>query len=260
MIARLLHVARREHTEIVRQPLLVAVVLVLVVGIGLLGASALYLLDRITGVESFLETLQLFGPAFGFADLEEFGSFIRLIVHGVNFLVFTQFLGVSAVLAGHTVLHERQTHALPFLLLAPLRRGELVVGKVLGAALFPGVVYACVVVALGLFLRTLAITEPVRDLLPPSGGWIFGFGVAGPVWALVVCTLCAIASSIAPDVRTAQQLVWLVVTAVTLTVCYALTVLVGSGAGAELVLAALGALVLALAVLLASVTLGRDLA
>lgn len=259
MIDRVLHIARRELLEIARQPILLVVVLTLIVGIALLGGSSLFVLDRLSSADGFAANLELFGPAYGLRGAEDFAGLTRLVVHGVNFLVFTQFLGVSAVLAGHTVLHERQVHALPFLLLAPVRRGELVLGKVLGALAIPGAVYAAVVLVLGLFLRTLAITVPVADLLPPSGGWLAAFALAGPVWAFVVCTLCSIASTVAPDVRTAQQLVWLVVTAVTLTVCYALTALVGAGAVFELALAAAGAVALVASLAVASATLGRDL-
>jgi ABC-type transport system involved in multi-copper enzyme maturation permease subunit len=260
MIARVMHIARRESTEIARQPILLAVVLTLIVGIALLGGASLFVLDRLSSEQGFADNLELFGPAYGVHGAEGFVAFTRLVVHAVNFLVFTQFVGVSAVLAGHTVLHERETHALPFLLLAPVRRAELVLGKVLGALTIPGAIYAAVVVVLGLFLHTLPITAPVADLIPPSGGWIAAFALTGPLWALVVCTLCSIASALAPDVRTAQQLVWLVVTAVTLTVCYALTILVGAGAGPELALAGVGAIAFALALAVASATLGRDLA
>ena len=260
MIARTLHIARRESIEIARQPILLAVVLTLIVGIALLGGASLFVLDRLVSAEGFAGNLEIFGPAYGLHGADGFAAFTRLVVHAVNFLVFTQFLGVSAVLAGHTVLHEREVHALPFLLLAPVRRTELVLGKVLGALAIPGAVYAAVVVVLGLFLHTLPITAPVSDLLAPSRGWLAAFALAGPLWALVVCTLCSIASAIAPDVRTAQQLVWLVVTAITLTICYALTVLVGAGALPELALALAGAVAFALSLALAAVTLGRDFA
>jgi ABC-type Na+ efflux pump permease subunit len=260
MITRVLHIARRESIEIARQPILLAVVLTLIVGIALLGGASLFVLDRLSSAEGFEGNLELFGPAYGVRGAEGFVAFTRLVVHAVNFLVFTQFLGVSAVLAGHTVLHEREIHALPFLLLAPVRRGELVLGKVLGAIAIPGAVYGAVVIVLGLFLHTLPITAPVADLIPPSGGWLAAFALAGPLWAFVVCTLCSIASAIAPDVRTAQQLVWLVVTAVTLTVCYALTVLVGEGAVPELALAAIGAIAFAISLAVGSAMLGRDLA
>jgi ABC-type Na+ efflux pump permease subunit len=260
MIARTLHIARRESQEIARQPILLAVVLTLIVGIALLGGASLFLLDRLVSVQGFESNLEIFGPAYGIHDAEGFAAFTRVVVHAVNFLVFTQFLGVSAVLAGHTVLHERQIHALPFLLLAPVRRTELVLGKVLGALAIPGAVYAAVVLVLGLFLHTLRITAPVADLLPPSSGWLAAFALAGPLWAFVVCTLCSIASAVAPDVRTAQQLVWLVVTVITLTICYALTVLVGEGAVPELVLALAGAFAFAISLAIASATLGRDLA
>jgi ABC-type transport system involved in multi-copper enzyme maturation permease subunit len=259
MMARVIHIARRESMEIARQPILIVVVLTLIVGIALLGGAALFVLDRLSSTAGFAESVELFGPAYGVGGKDGFVGFTRLVVHAVNFLVFTQFLGVSAVLAGHTVLHERQIHSLAFLLLAPVRRGELVLGKVLGALAFPGAVYAAVVLVLGLFLHTLPITAPVADLIPPSGGWLAAFALAGPIWAFVVCTLCSIASTIAPDVRTAQQLVWLVVTAVTLTVCYALTILVGAGPLPELVLAAVGAVALAGALAVASATLGREL-
>jgi ABC-type Na+ efflux pump permease subunit len=260
MIARTLHIARRECVEIARQPILLAVVLTLIVGIALLGGASLFVLDRLVSADGFANELAIFGPAYGLPGKEGFAAFTRVVVHAVNFLVFTQFLGVSGVLAGHTVLHEREVHALPFLLLAPIRRTELVLGKVLGALAIPGAVYAAVVVVLGLFLHTLPITAPVSDLIPPSSGWLAGFALAGPLWAFVVCTLCSIASAIAPDVRTAQQLVWLVVTAITLTVCYALTVLVGAGAWPELVLALAGAIAFAVSLGVASATLGRDLA
>lgn len=251
-------IARREVTEILRQPGLVGVVLTLLVGIGLLGASTLILLNEVTSDRDFMDNLALFGPALGVDGVEGFAGFVRVVVHAVNFLVFTQFLGISAVLAGHTVIHDRERHTLPFLLLAPLRRWELLLGKVLGAVLVPGAVYVIVALGVGGISAQLAVTASVRELLPPSPGWLVAYLVAAPVWALVVCTLCGIASSLASDVRTAQQAVWFVVTGMTLSVGYLLTALVGSGPGAEAILAAVGLAGLALSLGAGVVVLGRD--
>jgi hypothetical protein len=259
MIARTLHIARRESIEIARQPILLAVVLTLIVGIALLGGASLFVLDRLISVEGFGSNLEIFGPAYGLHGAEGLAAFTRLVVHAVNFLVFTQFhRRVRRPRGAHRAARARGPCApLPAPRADPSDRARP--GQGARRARDPRAVYAAVVVVLGLFLHTLPITRPVSDLIPPSGGWLAAFAIAGPLWALVVCTLCSIASAIAPDVRTAQQLVWLVVTAITLTVCYALTVLVGAGAWPELALALAGACAFAISLAIASATLGRDL-
>ena len=75
---------------------------------------------------------------------------------------------IAAVLAGHSVLHDRQSGTLTFLLLAPVRRTELLLGKVLGAIGPSFAMYLVISGGATVLASTFAITEPYAVRLPPS--------------------------------------------------------------------------------------------
>lgn len=125
----------------------------------------------------------------------------------LRFLLVAQLLGTTAVLAAQSMLHDRQVGTLPFLLLSPLGRGELLAGRALGALGLPLAVYLVFSGGCALFLG-----------LVPTGGLALGLWVGAPAWAAWLAVLGALLSHAARDVRGAQQGVWALVLAVTATV------------------------------------------
>lgn len=259
MIRRILLIARREWLEQLRQPWMLVVITSLFSAIGLLVISALVLLNHIRGDPELARELVFWLP-FGAEDPEGLVDGLAAgTVSLSNWLIFTQFLGIVAVLAGHSVLHDHQSHTLPFLLLAPVSRGELLLGKVLGALGLPFALYVFVSGGASMAAAQLQITEPLSDRLPPAPGWMIAFLVGGPLWAMVVASLCAIVSTLSRDVRTAQQAVWFVMFFATFVCGYLLAVLVPEGVIVQLAVAAVGLAATWGAITVGSQIISRDL-
>ena len=253
-------IARREWLELGRQPSMIAIMASLFTIIAGLVVSALLLLNHIAAEPRLTADFTYWLPAVGIEGEAAVAALAAGVVGISNWLVFTQFLGVAAVLAGHSVLHDRQCQTLPFLLLAPVRRFELMAGKVIGALGPPFALYLLISGGASVFVATLPITAPLSDRLPPSPSWMIAFLIGGPLWALFVGTLCAMVSSVARDVRTAQQGVGFVVFFTTFGCGYLLAALVEYGAVVQLAVAGLGGLCGAAALFASSQLVSRDLA
>lgn len=255
---RMLHIARRETLELIRQPWMLGFIGVLFVFIAVyLGVAGglVQLVDLDPRAEAeFVRNLS----ALGFDGLHP-AELIGWIVGLGNFLAFTQYLGISSVLAGHTVLHERQSHTLPFLLLAPVSRAELLLGKVLGAIVLPTALYLTVAFGTLGFLALLPLSAPHAAELPPAPAWLVAVLVGGPLWALGVGIICATLSAMARDVRTAQQGVWFVMFPATLSAGYLLAGRLTDGVAVQGVVAALGLVLAGAALIVGSQVISRDL-
>jgi ABC-type Na+ efflux pump permease subunit len=259
MIGRVMHIARREWREQLRQPAMLSVVTALFVAIAFIVVSALVILDAIAARPERSEALGAWFPSFTSDTSSAVETFAGFVVGASTWLVFTQLLGIVAVMAGHAVLHDRQVGTLPFLLLAPVRRIELLTGKVLGVLLPPLVPYVVVSGSAAAYASTLAVAQPHLALLPPNPAWMVAFLIGGPIWAAFVATLCAIVSSVSHDVRTAQQVVWFVMFFATFGCGYLLAGLMPDGAGVQAVVAGMGAVATLGALFAGSQVISRDL-
>ena len=258
-MSRILHIAGREWRELGRQPWMLASVGSLFLVIALLTTSAVALLSLISSNPQMLHTLEAMLPFPGL-DAEIFiEDAAQAVVNTANFLMFTQLLGITAVLAGHTVLHDRQCGTLPFLLLSPISRVELLTGKILGALGIPLVFYIVFDLLSAVAMRLCPITTNLPPILPPSPAWIMAFLISGPLWAAVVCTLCAIVSSLARDVRTAQQVVWFLMFFASTILGYLLSTLIAYGVVVQLIIAGAAILMLGTALFVGAVVMSRDL-
>jgi ABC-type transport system involved in multi-copper enzyme maturation permease subunit len=184
---------------------------------------------------------------------------VALAVQALDYLVLSQLLGMTAVIAGHAALHDRQCGTLPFLLLAPLRRVELLVGKVIGALSVPLAMYLLIGGATMAYVATFAVTEPVRSMLPPSPGWMVAFFLGAPAWSVCIGALCVAISSLAHDVRTAQQAAWMLVFVATFLVGPLLVSLMPYGPIVQLMIAAVGLGLAALSIFIATLVVSREL-
>ncbi|MFK7930389.1 MAG: ABC transporter permease [Myxococcota bacterium] len=257
-MTRLLTIAGREVRELIRQPLMIGFVGALYVFIaGYLTLAAVLVqavdLDPVA-TKTFGETL----VAFGVGDMAP-ADIVGWIVNLGNFLVFSQYLGISSVLAGHTILHERQSNTLPFLLLAPVSRAEVLLGKVLGAIALPTALYLAVATCTMSLIAALPLASPHADLLPPSPAWWVAAYLGGPIWALGVGIICATLSAMSKDVRTAQQGVWFVMFFATFSAGYLLAGRLGDGALTQLIVAALAIALAGGALLVGSMVISREL-
>ena len=198
-------------------------------------------------------------PSMGATPDELLANILAIVVPITNWLIFTQFLGIAAVIAGHSVLHDRQSNTLPFLLLAPVRRGELLAGKVLGSIGFPFLIYVIFSGTACALIASTSVAAPYANVLPPSPAWLVAFFLGGPAWACAIGSICAIISSMTRDVRTAQQGVWLVVLIAQFACGLMLTVLLPDGPMVQLGVALTGFATAALTIWMGSQVISRDL-
>ena len=251
----ILHIARREWLEQIRQPWMLAASAALFLAIAIVVIAALGTLDWVAGHAGMSEQM----TAWIGADQDAVGLIVATLVSVANWLIFTQFLGITAVLAGHAILHDRERGTLPFLLLAPIGRIELLAGKVLGAVGPSYALYAVVNGAATAIIALLPVSAAAADRLPPSLAWFIAFFVGAPLWAAFVSTIAAIVSSVATDVRTAQQVVWLVMFFATFLCGFLLAALLPQGAIVELAVAGFGAIATIAALWTGSQLMRRDL-
>lgn len=255
---RILHIARREWLEQWRQPTMLAVIGGLYILITLVILSPLAMLQHTSNTPSALQTLQgALGDGMTAEALIETG--VGFVLVTFNFLLFTQFLGIAAVMAGHAVLHDRQTGTLTFLLLSPVSRFELFTGKVFGAIGPTFLLYLFVSGGTGIALLAFPITASSPDYLPTNPAWWVAFLLGGPAWGVFIATMCTIVSSFATDVRTSQQAVWMVMFFGQFLCGLLLTNGLSSGVAAQLAVAVAGALAATGALAVGSLTFRRDL-
>jgi ABC-type transport system involved in multi-copper enzyme maturation permease subunit len=255
---RVWHIARREWLEQARQPVMLGVILTLYLLLTVVVLTPLGVLQLISSNQAYMNSLTVtLGPSI------TPNAFISATTSGIlvafNFLLFTQFLGIAAVMAGHAVLHDRQSGTLTFLLLSPVRRLELFAGKVLGSMGPTFVLYLVVSGSTAMALLLFPITAPFPDYLPTNPAWWVAFLLGGPAWGVFIATVCTIVSSFATDVRTSQQSVWFVMFFGQFMCGMLLTYGLPSGTLAQLAVALVGMIAAAGAQFIGSLTFRRDL-
>jgi ABC-type transport system involved in multi-copper enzyme maturation permease subunit len=247
---RALTIARREWLEQRREPAMLVVVgalLALVSGLVVVAVGSLEWIGADPRRVELLEELTGAGPA----------PWTAAALGLFDFLVFTQFLGIAAVGSGHAVLHDRQCGTLTFLLLAPISRFELLLGKVLGALGWPLVLYVAIDGAASVVLAAMPSTAGVPG--PRSAGFPIALLLGAPAWAAAVGAIGTVISAVARDVRTAQQAMWFVVFFATFGAGGLLTWALPAGPLAELVVAGLGGCTAAAVLSGGAAILARDL-
>lgn len=258
-MTRIWFIAHREWMENTRQPAMIASMASLLVLFDGFILGVLTLLDMTAQTASGAERLNYRMGLFGLPMEDALGTLTQVCVFSLNFLAVSQLLGMTAVLAGHAAIHDRLSGTLPFLLLAPVRRVELMAGKVIGALSVPLAVYLLIGGASALVAWSFPVTADLAASLPASPSWWVGFLFAGPAWALTIGALCVIVSSSARDVRTAQQIAWFLVFFATLILVPVLVPGPGSTALGMTITAVSGVAVLLLMLVAGARWLSRDL-
>jgi ABC-2 type transport system permease protein len=117
---------------------------------------------------------------------------------------------VPSIIAAYSIIGEKTNRTLEPLLATPVRRWQLLAGKIL-AALLPAVLVTWI--SGGLFIVELAIltdANVVSHVATP--GWLILFLAGTPLLGLIAVAVMTAISSRVNDTRTAQQLsVWAVV-------------------------------------------------
>jgi len=198
---RLLRIARTEVLEHRRQPWMIFI-LAANYALWILLFGALFLI--INGISSRPETLaplkqQLAG--FG-VDLD---AFMQLATSTFGSLTFTNLPLYVAIMSGLSVLHDRECGAMPFLMLAPITRRHLLVGKLAGAMTIPLVFHLLFVGTSSVLLGRLESLAPFAHKLGASPAWWVAFLVGAPTSAAFVGALGTVISALSRDVRTSMQ-------------------------------------------------------
>ena len=239
-------IARTEVLEHRRQPsmlfILAANYLVWVVAFGVVFA----LFDRTTRDP---DAMALLDEQLEAAGIEP-GTMLQLGVSTFGSLLFTNLPLFVAITSGYSVLHDRTCGTMPFLMLAPLSRLELLWGKLCGAMAFPLVFHLVFVGASTLLLGRLEALAPFAPALGASPAWWVAFLVGAPASAMLVGALGTVISSLSSDVRTSMQYTSFFIGLLSLGIGFALVDGISQGIGLQLVFAA-GCLVLAGLTLLA---------
>jgi ABC-2 type transport system permease protein len=117
---------------------------------------------------------------------------------------------VPSTIAAYSIIGEKNSHTLEPLLATPVRRWQLLAGKML-AALLPAVLLTWM--SGGLFIAELAIVTDAQVVSHVvTGGWLILFIAGTPLLGLVAVAVMTAISSRVNDTRTAQQLsIWAVV-------------------------------------------------
>ena len=112
---------------------------------------------------------------------------------------------LGGLLGAHALLNDRERGVLPFLLLSPVSRVQLLLGKVLGCAALALGIHLVLGGLQGLALARFELAQMVPELLPFSAGWCVAFFLGAPAWTFVLTGASVLVSGVARDVRTSQM-------------------------------------------------------
>ncbi len=250
-----LHVARAEVLEHWRQPWML---FILMAGYGLVLAAfgvAMVFMDAV------LSDPQIAGQyRQEFAALGIDADTIRVgLSYSLSITLFTNLPVFVAILSGFSVLHDRTCGAMPYLMLAPLTRRNLLAGKLLGAMAFPMVFHLLFVGAGSMTVLGLKMETAQPELFGGSVAWWVAFLLGAPASAAFLGTLGTIISALSRDARTAYQYVSFTIWVLGVGISYGLVRNIPGGGGVQLVFAAACLVLAALTWLVGARLISRDI-
>ena len=197
----LLCIARTELLEHRRQPWMIVILAAnYALFLGVFGALFLSL-EGLSGNSQTLVQLEQQLAALGV----ELQAFLRLAASSFGSLMFTNLPLYVAIMSGTSVLHDRECGTMPFLMLAPLTRRQLLAGKLCGAAAIPLALHLVFVGAGALVFSRLDVLAPYAAMLGASPAWWIAYLIGAPAAAALVGALGTVISALSRDVRTSMQ-------------------------------------------------------
>lgn len=189
----------------------------------------------------------------------ELDAMVRVAVSGFGSLLFTNLPLYVAVFSANSVLHDRSLGTLPFLLLAPLTRLELLAGKLAGAMAIPVLMHVGFV---GLGCLLLGRLELVADfpLFSASAAWWVALLVGAPSAAALIGAIGTAISALARDVRTSMQTTSFIVGLLSLGIGYVLVDTLAEGVELQVAFALTCLVLAALTLALGARLISRDVA
>jgi ABC-type transport system involved in multi-copper enzyme maturation permease subunit len=200
-MTRLGRIARTEVLEHRRQPWMLFILAANYL-LWILVFGALFLIiDGISRQPATLAALK--GQLAGFGV--QLDAFLQLATSTFESLCFTNLPLYVAIMSGTSVLHDRECGTMPFLMLAPVTRRQLLAGKLAGAMAIPLVLHLLFVGTGSLLLGRLAVLAPYAPKLGGAPAWWVAFLVGAPASAAFVGALGTVISALSRDVRTSMQ-------------------------------------------------------
>lgn len=248
-------VARAEVLEHRRQPWMLVVLVAGYLVWFLLLTGGLVFLDIISADPVRLEQYSQQLAAMGLELAATRGSIaVSLAVYQ-----FTNLPVFVAILAGFSVLHDRTCGAMPFLMLAPLTRRQLLVGKVAGALVLPMVMHL-VFVGLGAAVLVVSGVETHHpELFGAVPGWWVAYLLTCPAAGAVLGAIGTVISALSRDARTAYQWVSFTIGLLSVGIAVGLVKTIPEGVLVQLLLTAALLLLALLVLLVGAALISRDI-
>lgn len=256
----ILLVARTEVLEHRRQKLMLFVLALNYLIWGALFLVFVWVLDTASRTPEMLAVLQQQAAELGIRDGESALSALTRIGNSTfGALFFTTLPLFVAIMSGYSVLHDREKGALPFLMLAPLSRYQLLLGKLLGALAIPTLLHLVFVGGATLVASSFEVMEPFAAQYGGSPAWWIAYLIGAPASGILIGSLGTVISALSRDVRTSMQFISFFVGFLSLAFGFVLFDGITSGVGVQLAFVA-GSLVGGLAVLgVGSRIISRDI-
>ncbi len=203
---RTLLVARTEVLEHLRQPWMLFVLAfnyIFWIAIFMLAFRALQTAQSNPQILVILEQRAVgLGLCSGESALD---ALVRLTVSSYGAILFTNLPLFAAIMSGYSVLHERSCGTLPFLMLAPLSRYQLVLGKLLGVMVVPTLLHFVFVGGASYAARQFTFIDSQSDKFGGAPAWWVAFVLGAPASAFLMGSLGTVISGLSKDVRTSMQ-------------------------------------------------------
>ncbi len=198
---RLLRIAHTEVLEHLRQPWMIFILAANYALWIVIFGTLFFLLDGLTGDPETIAPLKKQLASMGM----QFDAFLRLATSTFGSLSFTNLPLFVAIMSGTSVLHDRECGTMPFLMLAPVTRLQLLTGKLAGAMAIPLACHLVFVGASSLLLGRLPTLAPFAHKFGASPAWWVAFLIGAPASAAFVGALGTVISALSRDVRTSMQ-------------------------------------------------------
>lgn len=187
-------------------------------------------------------------------------TLVKLTSMNFGAILFTTMSVFSAYMSAYSVLNDRLSNTMPFLMLAPLSRYQLLLGKVLGATAIPFLMHLGFVGFTTFAVRSLEIMAPFSESWGGSPAWWVAFLVGAPAASFFVGSLGTVISGLSKDVRTSMQSTSFAIGLLSLAFSYLLIEQIKSGVAVQIMVALGGFLGGFLILLVGSKVISRDIA
>lgn len=198
---RLLRIAQTEVLEHRRQPWMLFILAANYTLWVVIFGGLFLLVDNLASHPQLLATINQQMASLGI----RFDTFLQMATSTFGSLLFTNLPLYVAIMSGTSVLHDRECGTMPFLMLAPMTRQQLLLGKLAGAMAIPLAFHFLFVGTSCLLLGRLETLAPYAIKFGGSPSWWLAFLLGAPAAAAFVGALGTVISALSRDVRTAMQ-------------------------------------------------------